>query len=67
MPIKVETVSLCEVKSIDTTDDREIYFDFFQLLQNAILNKYNLNEYTTWILSADRKQYEVDWLFEGIV
>ncbi|CAF4864901.1 unnamed protein product, partial [Rotaria sp. Silwood1] len=35
-----------------------------QLLQHTILDKYGLNEYSTWILSANQKQYEVTFITE---
>ncbi|CAM4868532.1 unnamed protein product [Rotaria socialis] len=33
-----------------------------QLLKDAILDKYDLNEASTWVLSADQKQYEVTFV-----
>ncbi|CAF3929346.1 unnamed protein product [Adineta steineri] len=36
-----------------------------QVFKNAILDRYDLNEYSTWILSADRKQYEVTFVSEA--
>ena len=42
--------------------EKKILISFLlQLLKNAILDKYDLNESSTWVLSADQEKYEVNF------
>jgi hypothetical protein len=58
-PVSLPLSSLCQVRDIKPFLLNMIPCSPLQLLKNAILDKYDLNEHATWILSANRKQYEV--------
>ncbi|CAF0817555.1 unnamed protein product [Adineta ricciae] len=60
-----ETPQFERVMSATTTPSPKVNSaSLCQLLKNAILDRYGLSEYSTWILSDDRKQYEVTFVSE---